>query len=70
MTDDELPAFKSDLEVAYATIEAALTQSRTLLAVHKPELRVSLPRAGLGPRRARTNDTKPVASPSIGRVVL
>ena len=37
MTDDELSAFKSDLEVAYATIEAALTQTRTLLAVHKPE---------------------------------
>ncbi len=37
MTDDELRAFKSDLEVAYATIEAALAQTRTLLAVHKPE---------------------------------
>ena len=37
MTDDELSAFKSDLEVAYATIEAALAQTRTLLAVRRPD---------------------------------
>jgi len=37
MTDDELSAFKSDLEVAYAKIEAALTQTKTLLAVRRPD---------------------------------
>ena len=37
MSDDELSGFKSDLEVAYATIEAALAQTRTLLAVRRPD---------------------------------